>query len=88
MLTGTPQPDVADARVRRHEVQVDFPAPDADILCMEVARVAPVGVEGPRPGCTSGCKASPLVDDERRPPGADEGGVVAEALQVGLQRVP
>ena len=81
---GHAQLYVADARVGRHEIDVYFAVAYADVLGMVVALVARVGPHADA-GLYVRAECQSLVHQQRAA-GADEGGVVPEALQVGLGR--
>ena len=79
---GNTQLNIVDAGVRRHEVDEDFTVSDADILGMEVAFVARVGIGG-YPRLYVGLHLQPFVQNQGTAR-LDKRGVVAEAFEIGF----
>ena len=76
------EPDVIDACIRSHEVDEDFAVSDADILCMEIAFIAGVGVY-PYTRLHVGLQGKAFTDNQCASR-LDEGSVVAETFQIGF----
>ena len=79
---GNPQLNIIDAGIRCYKIDEDFTVSDADILGMEVAFVARVGIGGDA-RLYVGLHFQSFVQNQ----GAarlDKRGVVAEALEIGF----